>query len=150
MNYEVSKEDWKRETKSWGLWAQREPAIHTRYAKAKTGSREGVCPEYVMGRTGPAYYRRLQILHDREVCAGSTSAKRSAKCVTKSRKEVYCQRPGKAGCNKIVKIYGIFSTFTTLEAYSRRLDMMVIKQKGGECSAMDFSLPGFKATPMEI
>lgn len=89
-------------------------------------------------------------MHDRGNCAGSTSAKCSAKSVTKSRKEVYCQRPGKAGCNKIVKIYGIFSTVTTLEAYSRRLDMMVIKQKGGESSAVDFSLPAFKAAPIAI
>lgn len=109
-----------------------------------------MCPEFLMGRTGPAYQRSLQILHDREDCAGSTNAKCSVKCVTKSREEVYCQRPGKAGCNKTVKIYGIFSTFTTLEAYSRRLDMMVIKQKGGERSAVDFSLPNFKAAPVAI
>jgi len=48
---------------------------------------------------------------DREVSAGSVAGKCPARSVTKSRKKVYCQRPGKAGGNKTVKILWDFFNF---------------------------------------
>lgn len=63
---------------------------------------------------------RVQDLHDREDYAGSTDAKCPARSVTKSRKKVYCQRPGKAGGNKIVKILWDFFNFYYLGSIFRK------------------------------
>lgn len=94
----------KKRSQELRLWAQREPAIHTRYAKAKTGGREMCVQNIRCGGLVLLISGCLQDLCDREGYAGSTDMKCSARSMTKSRKNVYCQRPGKAGGNKIVKI----------------------------------------------
>lgn len=64
--------------------------------------------------------RCLQDQHEREDYAGSPNTKCSARSMTKSRNKVNCQRPGKAGGNKIVKILWDFFNFYYPEGILRK------------------------------
>lgn len=82
-------------------------------------------------------------LHDREDYAGSNDAKCPARSMTKSRKKVYCKKPGEAGGNKIVKILRDFFNFYYSGSIFRKTRYAGYKIERGRVLCHRFFIPSF-------
>ena len=82
-------------------------------------------------------------MHDREDYVDSTDVKCPARSVTKSRKKVYCQRPGEAGGNKIVKILWDFFNFYYSGSTFKKTRYSGYKIERGKVLCHRFFVPSF-------